>query len=251
MKKYNLIILLALVFSLTASQSFAQGGAPGLYGKRLFIEFGTSIGGSLYGSTSYNENNEGGNSVNNLFEEYDLPFRFNNNYQLSAHYAISRLSTVGMAVTYSRTGMIAPSTSINANINSTNLNFFIRKYYISDGSIAPIGKYAQFGISAMVNNRTFTESELAYTDPQVITSQIFVSPAINLELGRETVINDKFLYSFAFQSSFAFPFGMDEVSRYSPVEEFGDIAGSMFGRLLSYYIFRFKFAVGLPVRVQK
>jgi hypothetical protein len=250
MKKYNIVILLVLVFSLTTSQSFAQKGAPGLYGKRLFVEFGTAVSTSAE-LPRYNENNRDGYRLDNLFDGVDIPLTLNFNYQLSAHYAISRLSTAGLGVSYGRTGMETPNdnNTINANIHSTNLNVFIRSYYISNGSIAPLGRYAQFGISAMINNRTFTQSSLFYTDPQEITSQTFVSPAINLEFGRETIINDILLYSFAFQTTLTLPYGMDEASRYDGVQ--GDIGDTMFTRLLSYYSFRFKFAVGLPFKVQK
>lgn len=248
MKKYNIIILLVLIFGLTASQSFAQNGAPGLYGKRLFVEFGTSTAASVE-LPRYNENNREGYRLDNLIDGAEIPLTLNFNYQLSAHYAISRLSTAGLGISYGRTGMNPPTGRLNANIQSTNLNLFIRSYYIGNGSIAPLGRYAQFGISAMINNRAFTESSLSYADPQVLTSQTFVSPAINLEFGRQTIINDILLYSFAFQTTLTLPYGMDEASRYYVLD--GDVADSMFGRLLSYYSFRFKFAVGLPFKVQK
>jgi hypothetical protein len=248
MKRYNIVILLVLVFSLTASQSFAQKGAPGLYGKRLFVEFGTAVSASVE-LPRYNENNRDGYRLDNLIDGVDIPLTLNFNYQLSAHYAISRLSTAGVGVSYSRTGMNAPIRSINTNIHSTNLNLFIRSYYLANGSIAPLGRYAQFGISAMVNNRVFKEGELNFTDPQVITSETFVSPAINLEFGRETIINDVLLYSFAFQTSLVLPYGMDADSKFSGFETLS--ANTMFERLFSYYLFRFKFAVGLPFKVQK
>ncbi|MGB0983783.1 MAG: hypothetical protein ACPG19_07060, partial [Saprospiraceae bacterium] len=240
MKKYNILIILGLIFGLSISQSFAQKGGPGLYGKKLFVEFGMSTSASVQ-LPRYNENNKDGYRLDDVVGDgIEVPLTFNFNYQLSAHYALDRLRTAGLGLSYSRTGFTSPDASINANISSTNLNFFIRQYYLSSGSIAPVGRYAQYGISAMFNNRSFSQSSLVYEDPEKLTSQTYVSPAVNLEFGRETVINDILLYSFAFQSSFALPYGMDEESKYAWLQS--EIPDTMFGRLLSYYSFRFKFA---------
>ncbi len=239
MKKY--IIILSLTFGI--SQLFAQSDAPGLYGKKLFIELGTSTAPSFLQPT-YNYNSEIGNESG-----FSQLYRFSFNHQLSAHYALNRLRTVGISIGYGRTGFYSPSPIVNANITSTNVNFFVRRYFLRSGSIAPIGNYIQFGASAMFNRRSFRQSALSFDNPEVIASRVHVSPAVNFEYGRETFINDKFLYSFAFQTGLALPYGMDAASKYKIMNQ--SISDTMFTRLLSYYSVRFKFAVGLAIKTKK
>ncbi len=248
MKSYIIIFFVVLLASCFTYEATAQS-APGLYGKRFFVEFGSSV---MNNNTlnRYNENDK--EPINSNVRALLL---YSYNLQLNGFYALSRLRMIGGGVTYSRLGFGANEypTSINANVNSLLLNVYVRDYSLGDGSIAPLGPYFQYGVSAVFNNRFFRQSTSAYTNPENFGAQSYISPAINMEWGNTTVVKDKLLFTFATQSTIILPYGIDTHSKEQGIE--GIIirgqSDSMYNRIFTHYMIRFKIAVGLPFKVKK
>lgn len=249
MKSYIYSIsLIVLSFAFVAE---LQAQAPGLYGKRLIVEGATSI---LLNTTQvrYNHLDKASPDLNdNIVHQ---PFLYSFNFQLNAYYAISRLHMIGGGITHTRLGFGIDwendqlyTSSINANVHTNMFNFYVRRYKIGGGSIAPLGRYYQYGASLVLNNRFFKESELDYDDPEIFGRQLFVTPALNFALGRQTIMFDKLLVDVGIQSVILLPFGLDYESlsnRNNYIINPG--ASTMYHRLIRHFAFRFKIGIGLP-----
>lgn len=242
--KYTFSIVTVLIVCLTFSNTGNAQNAPGLYGKQLFVELGGSFSHNSTG-IRYNEKNYS-EGVRILYSPVGVPILFSMNYQFQAHYAVSRRITFGTQITYAQMGYKGGQVTVSSNVKALNVNVFRRKYWAKTGAIAPLGYYSQVGISAFRYNTAFTTSSLYTPTSETIGGKSFLTPALNLELGKQTIINDKLLLGLAIQSTIITDLNIDEQSKVEGIEAGFLEATSAYGRLLRHFLFRFKMTVGLP-----
>lgn len=237
MKNNTYNILSLFICLLFFNKALAQE-APGLFGKRLFVNIGTS---AVYAglSTNYNELDR---TYADDFFLFDYDFSYN--YQLEVHYATSRVRTIGFNYTLSRTGTGTyerDDVDYNENVISNMLQFSRRRYLEQGGGfplggIAPLGWYYQLGVCVSINHSYSRESLVLNPNAEKINGEWTYLPGINFELGDQFIISDKLLISTAIQTGILAPvYGLND----------------LYYRLGGYYVVRFKVSVGLPFDVNK
>jgi|GEM_PF-3920678 len=217
-------ILLLLVVSLAMFPPALEAQTPGYLGKRFSVQ-GTFLSSpGIWGPTV---NNRGIGAYNRS----DFSLGWNWKVQGSAGYTLTRELEVIGGVAFARTGVIAEfvetisvsnSGAVSSNYtdvfltaNMTFIELGLKRYGVSNGSLAPFGSYMQYlgGIALISGEVVEREDQINQTAGEPLgelqMNTRCVAPYVGVELGQNLIFFDRFTVNYGVRLSYPLvPYGI-------------------------------------------
>jgi hypothetical protein len=212
-------LILSLYALIGASLLSAQ--VPGYLGKRFILKADFFTTPALYRPTAANRGAFLSNN-SNLYGSAQSSVAFNYRFGLEGSYVVSRTQSVSIAADYLKTGAIldrAFSKSLSPfasqsgfdshylfyNLTGITADIGYKSFKASKGSIAPMGKYLAYHLSAtfvtgeILDKKTSYYSDVSRSHAKLGINPKFILPSFGVEWGNNNIFFDKLVFNYGFR----------------------------------------------------